>query len=1293
VQEDIAHHEYCVSVSEDGLQAPNRAHNLRTTFGAQGIEVVPRAGKGTAPAWRFAWETSRFGRPGRMQEVPPSAPSSEGARVTYRREGWSEWYENRKEGLEQGFTIERRPAGEGPLRIVGRVPGALASRARADGAVDFIDGHGACVIRYGDLHVEDAKGRQLPARLTLAESSLAIEVDDGGASYPLAIDPLMTSPAWTADGGQPGASFGTSVATAGDVNGDGYSDVIVGAYVFDNGQANEGRAFVYHGSASGLAAVPAWTAEGDQEGAAFGVSVATAGDVNGDGFSDVIAGAHGYDNGQLDEGRAFVYHGSAAGLASAPSWTAEADDAGAAFGISVATAGDVNGDGYSDVIVGAYLFDSFPGPDVGEALVYHGSASGLMAFPSWIREGDQAGDRFGVAVATAGDVNGDGCSDVIVGADFVAGDLGDEGRTYVYHGSPGGLNTTPGWTADGEEVGARFGSAVATAGDVNGDGYADVVVGAYGVNNLGENRGEARVYHGSAGGLGNLPAWIIGGGQNDMLYGYSVAPAGDVNGDGYSDVIVGAPLFDGDQVDEGRAHAYLGSPSGLGSPSWFIEGDQASAFFGISVATAGDVNGDGYSDVIIGAYGFDGSETNEGRAFVYHGSAAGLAAASAWTEELDQADANFGASVATAGDVNGDGYSDVIVGVPYFDYFYPNEGWALVYHGSAAGLSTNASWFVTSNQAYAEFGSPVATAGDVNGDGFSDVVVGAAKFDAGESDEGRVYVYHGSAAGLASTPAWTAEGNQEEPRFGSAVGSAGDVNGDGYSDVVVGAYLYNGDVLLDVGRALVYHGSAAGLATTPAWIAESNQSDSAFGFSVSTAGDVNGDGFGDVAVGACRYGNGEIREGRAFVYHGSAVGLAALPAWTAESDQAEAIFGASVATAGDVNGDGYSDVIVGALEQDGGEIGEGYAFVYHGSAAGLSSVPDWFGEGGQEEAAYGFPVATAGDVNGDGYSDVIVGATGFDNGEYSEGRAFLYQGSAAGLSYDPAWTAESNQTAAYFGFSAGTAGDVNGDGISDVVVGAPHYSNGESDEGRAFLYYGNNGGGFDRIPQQARTDDSAPIYLLGRSDSESAFLLKALGRTAAGRERVRLQFEVKFAGVPFDGTGLVTGPAADTGTPDGNGSAVPLSELASGLVQETLYHWRLRIASDSPFFPWSPWLSLPYNARSEADVRTAEGTTAVSDGTGGPRAAVLLGASVPNPFRSATELPYVLPHGGQHRLAIYDVQGREVAVLAEGVQSAGRHTLRWEGRDASGAELPTGVYFLRLETAGQVEARRLVIAR
>ncbi len=129
------------------------------------------------------------------------------------------------------------------------------------------------------------------------------------ALHPLTGDGVLTGPAWTAEGNQNGAWFGASIASAGDVDGDGFSDVIVGAPTYDNGELGEGRAFLYLGSANGLSTTPAWSAESNQVNAELGNSVATAGDVNGDGFSDVIVGAWQYDSDETNEGRVFVYLG------------------------------------------------------------------------------------------------------------------------------------------------------------------------------------------------------------------------------------------------------------------------------------------------------------------------------------------------------------------------------------------------------------------------------------------------------------------------------------------------------------------------------------------------------------------------------------------------------------------------------------------------------------------------------------------------------------------------------------------------------------------------------------------------------------------------------------------------------------------------------------------------------------------------------------------------------------------------------------------------------------------------
>ena len=261
----IQQEEYHASVGTHGLQAPNRAQNLRTYFRNEGLEVVPRVSDGGEP-WTFTWRTTEWGREGSLRKLPAAAsPCSNGPRVTYEHPGFLEWYENRKDGLEQGFTVSAEPSGRGPLRICGRWGGGLrGQRLAREDAVDFLSEHGERVLRYGELRVQDAQGKQVSACFALDGDELALVIDDQGASYPLTIDPLLTSPSWTAESDQALAYFGCSVSTAGDVNGDGFSDVIVGAYKYDDGQYDEGRAYVYQGSPQGLSQTAAWTAESDQ---------------------------------------------------------------------------------------------------------------------------------------------------------------------------------------------------------------------------------------------------------------------------------------------------------------------------------------------------------------------------------------------------------------------------------------------------------------------------------------------------------------------------------------------------------------------------------------------------------------------------------------------------------------------------------------------------------------------------------------------------------------------------------------------------------------------------------------------------------------------------------------------------------------------------------------------------------------------------------------------------------------------------------------------------------------------
>ncbi len=446
----------------------------------------------------------------------------------------------------------------------------------------------------------------------------------------------IASPTWEFTVGHRSAPVDTSWGSTADFNGDGYADVVVGA---QRVMTFTGEAYVYMGSASGLATTPTTTFHNpDGPGAFFGSTVASAGDVNGDGYADLVIGSYAALSAT---GRAYIYLGSATGLSSTPSTTLTGPDgSGGEFGHSVASAGDLNGDGYADIVVGAPA----PMSRTGRAYVYLGSTTGLATTPATTLTGpDGANGLFGVSVAGAGDVNGDGYADIVVGAYAV---MSSTGRAYVYVWSATGLATAPTTTLTGPDgANGSFGVSVASADDVNGDGYGDLVVGAQVVMS---NTGRAYVYLGSAAGLITTPATTLTGPDGASgSFGASVASAGDVNGDGYSDLVVGAP---GVLSSVGRAHIYLGSASGLATtPTTTLNGfDGADSGFGISVASAGDLNADGYADLVVGAFN---AMSGTGRAYAFSGSSGGIVTAPT-TTLTGPAGVNgfFGGSVASARD-------------------------------------------------------------------------------------------------------------------------------------------------------------------------------------------------------------------------------------------------------------------------------------------------------------------------------------------------------------------------------------------------------------------------------------------------------------------------------------------------------------------------------------------------------------------------------------------------------------------------------------------------------------------
>lgn len=411
-------------------------------------------------------------------------------------------------------------------------------------------------------------------------------------------------------------------------------------------------------------------------------------------------------------------------------------------------------------------------------------------------------------------------------------------------------------------------------------------------------------------------------------FAYTVSDAGDVNGDGFGDVVVGAPWEDpfSSPVDAGRAYVFSGATGSLlhelVSPQ-----EESYGFFGISVSDAGDVNHDGYDDIIVGSYEDPGaSHEQAGRAYVFSGINGLLL--HTLVSPADEYEGWFGCSVAGAGDVNGDGHNDILVGA-YGESpgMCPERaGRAYLFSGVSGALLRS---LVSPHQQYEGwFGCSVSDAGDVNGDGYSDLLVGAAEDRGpGLADAGQVHVYDGASGAVLST--LISPNEEAYGYFGWSVACAGDANGDGRDDVLVGAWGESpGSSPPCAGRAYVFCGRSGLLIRS---LASPHEQDwGQFGWSVSCAGDINHDGTQDFLIGALResLGAGSSTTGCAYVFCGNS----GAPLWAMISphEQPQGQFGWCLSGAGDMNGDGFDDVIVGAHEESPGaspdRAGRAYVF-------------------------------------------------------------------------------------------------------------------------------------------------------------------------------------------------------------------------------------------------------------------------------------------------------------------------------------------------------------------------------
>jgi hypothetical protein len=421
-------------------------------------------------------------------------------------------------------------------------------------------------------------------------------------------------------------------------------------------------------------------------------------DENGDAFADVLAGAprrNGQLNGESDLGSAFIYPGSAS-----PALTMSAPlglpqlfgpppppSAEAEFGVSVAYAGDLNADGYADVIVGAWAADDAAAS--GTAYVYLGPVSTGDVPDLTVTAGAAAGSRFGAAVGSAGDVNADGYDDFVVGAPYADTADVDDGAAFVFFGGPSPDDVADVTLTAGAGTSAHFGTSVRSAGDVDGDGRADVLVGAPDADNpgcsFGNAMGRAFVFLGGTPPDGT-PDAILGEVGSSCVGNYGIALAGgDLTGDGLSEVVVCDPVFDLPGGGDGRCFIYQGGWP-LSLTAIRIVSDPESAIgterFGASVDFVPSLDGSALGDLVVGGPLVNGGAMDKGAVYVYVDPTAGvLPPGPTYTINGDAANDQLGWAVAAAGDVNGDGSTDIVMSAPLSDATVMDGGRAWVLLG------------------------------------------------------------------------------------------------------------------------------------------------------------------------------------------------------------------------------------------------------------------------------------------------------------------------------------------------------------------------------------------------------------------------------------------------------------------------------------------------------------------------------------------------------------------------------------------------------------------------------------
>jgi len=1034
-------------------------------------------------------------------------------------------------GIGDQIPLELNDIGEASGAVVDTGPGFDSKRGPLGRGVGDINGDG-----FDDVLVSEDQSGYGYASLRIALGSPNLGALNGNIGF--------------ANKGFDLEIQGWLIANVGDLNNDGIDDLFVrgagtadsyiifgNANIADNGFIDPGQL----GSSERLLITSG-------NGGTSSVTATRAGDVNGDGFSDVlIANDKSTNAGLFTE--VVIFGGSDVGS----NGTIDMDllDGSDGFGITgpaagqystgrISGAGDINGDGFDDFVVSDPRQNTYGAPS-GVAYIVFGDTNigqqGLIDLESLdgadgfqFRNTDLS-FRMGEEIGAIGDFNRDGFDDLVFSSrQFVSDTIT---QVYVLFGDQdvgqGGvvlshkLDGTNGFAITGEEVNEGFGMSVDGAGDVNNDGFSDIIIGASRSNGI---AGRSYVVFGhetsdtlstpfalsetaiiTVEGLSDTVSGNLLDNDIDPLPGpnpLSVTTSGvvagqfgsfnisangafsytvDVNQPAVDGLTFGESIFDAleytisDGADQSTAELRVRIDGGRGRVSaidlseldgkfgFVLNGVDANDRSGAAVADAGDVNGDGFDDFIVGAFAADpGGDSRAGEAYVLFGKATGYAASidlgtsnggNGFRLDGIAVDDFAGGVVDAAGDVNGDGFDDILISATGATADGDADaGHAYLIFGSGSGFPSSIDLATLNGIDGVRFdgidtgdnaGTWLSGLGDFNGDGLSDIMISASNANAdGKSDAGEIYVVFGQTAGfgasfdlsaLDGTNGFRLDGESIDDHAGISTGSAGDINGDGFQDIIIGA----SGADADAGRSYVLFGSGNGFAAdldlsaldgTNGFRLDGVSGGDLSGASVAGIGDINGDGYGDLAIGA----NGaDGSAGRTYIVYGKQAGFDAV------LDLAS-LNGSNGFRLDGVDADDHSGrAISGAGDTDAGE-----AYILFGCSNGFDAVIDLSSlngfnglrlDGIDADDVAGRAVSAAGDVNGDGFDDVIVGAGSADpNGDSDAGESYV----VFGFDTTGAQVGTDGNDSLTGGLVIGGRGNdtLVGDGGPDVLIGA-----------------------------------------------------------------------------------------------------------------------------------------------------------------------------------------------------------------------------------------------------------------